>query len=219
MTQGRAYLRGEFSEAERLAYAALAIGEFDSESTEGPHGVQMFMARRETGGLDRFRGLVTGQESFAGRWLPGMLALYAELGLTDGVRRALHAPAPPRPRRTGRGRSVADRAGVHGRGAADLADRDAVRRLKPFVARYEGMNIVAGQLVAAFGSADRFLARFEELSGDRDGADRLFASALAMDRRMGSVVHEADTLSRHAVVVHHRGDDPRRAEELARQAT
>jgi DNA-binding CsgD family transcriptional regulator/tetratricopeptide (TPR) repeat protein/energy-coupling factor transporter ATP-binding protein EcfA2 len=219
VAQGRAFLHGDFSEAERLAHAALAIGEFDSESTEGPHGVQMFMVRREAGELERFRDLVTGHESFTGRWLPGLLALYSELGLTDGVRRALHVLV----HRDLEAR-VADaqwpiELGFMAEAAADLPDEDAARRLKPFVARYEGMNIVAGQLVAAFGSADRFLARFEELSGDRDRADRLFASALAMDRRMGSVVHEADTLAQHAMVVHQRGDDPVRAEDLARQAS
>ncbi|MGA8248587.1 MAG: LuxR C-terminal-related transcriptional regulator, partial [Nocardioides sp.] len=219
VTQGRAYLCGEFSEAERLADAALAIGEFDSASTEGPHGVQMFMARREAGGLDRFRDLVTGQESFAGRWLPGLLALYTELRLTEGARRALHVLL-----NRDLDARVADaqwpiELAFMAEAAADLADKEAVGGLEPFLARYEGKNIVAGQLVAAFGSADRFLARFAEVSGDRTSADRLFASALAMDRRMGSVVHEADSLAQQALVVHQRGDDPARAEDLARQAS
>jgi DNA-binding CsgD family transcriptional regulator len=218
LTQGQAYMRGQFAKAETLAHAALEIGEFDLESTEGPHGVQMFMARRETGGLDPVGGLITGQESFAGRWLPGMLALYTELGLTDGIRRALRALL----NRDLEAR-VADaqwpiELAFMADGAADLADTDAIRVLSPFLDRYAGRNIVAGQFVAAFGSADRFLARFAESSGDRDGADRLFAAALDMDLRMGSVVHAAETLARHAVVVHRRGDDPQRAEDLARQA-
>jgi DNA-binding CsgD family transcriptional regulator len=218
MRQGFAYLRGDFAAAEQLAGTALEVGEFDVDSTEGPHGVQMFMARRETGGLDAVRGLITGQESFAGRWLPGMLALYTELGATDGVRRAL--------------RALLNR-DLHSRvddaqwpielafmadAAADLEEADAVRALTPFLARYAGKNIVAGQFVAVFGSADRYLARLAECSGDRAGADLLFGTALELDRRMNSDVHVAETLARHAVAVHRRGDDPPRAARLAERA-
>jgi DNA-binding CsgD family transcriptional regulator/tetratricopeptide (TPR) repeat protein len=218
VTQGQAYLRGNFAKAERLANTALEIGEMNLESTEGPHGVQMFMTRREIGGLDAVGAFITGQESFAGRWLPGMLALYTELGLPDGMRRALQvllnrdlesrvadAPWPI---------ELAFMADA----AADLADEEAARVLTPYLARYAGMNIAAAQLVATFGSADRFLARFAELEGAHAEADRLFEAALTMDRRMGSVVHVAETLARHAVAVHHRGHHPCRAQELARQA-
>jgi DNA-binding CsgD family transcriptional regulator len=218
LAQGQAYLRGDFAKAERLANTALEIGEMNLESTEGPHGVQMFMTRRETGGLDGVRAFITGQESFAGRWLPGMLALYTELGLPDGMRRALQAllnrdlqsrlADAPWPIELA---FMAD-------AAADLADEEAARVLTPYLARYAGMNIAAGQLVATFGSADRFLARFAELEGAHFHADQLFEAALAMDQRMGSVVHVAETLARHAVGVHRRGTHPRRAQDLARQA-
>jgi DNA-binding CsgD family transcriptional regulator/tetratricopeptide (TPR) repeat protein len=218
VTQGQAYLRGEFAEAERVANTALEIGEMNLESTEGPHSVQMFMTRRETGGLDKVRALITGQESFAGRWLPGMLALYTELGLADGMRRALQALL---------NRDLESRLtdatwpielAFMADAAADLADEEAARVLTPHLARYAGRNIAAAQLVAAFGSADRFLARFAELSGAHAQADQLFEAALAMDQRMGSVVHVAETLARHAVAVHRRGTQPRRAQDLARQA-
>ncbi|MBB2892700.1 helix-turn-helix transcriptional regulator [Flexivirga oryzae] len=218
MMQSRAFRRGEFDEAERLADAALQIGEFDAESTDGPHSVQLFMIRRETGRLDAVRPLVTGQEQFAGRWLPGLLALYTELGLTDGMRRTL---------RTLLARDVesyvADarfpiELAFLADAAADLADAEAMDTLLPFLTAYAGGNIATGQFVAVFGSADRYLARFAEAGGDHGAADRLFASALAMDRRMGSAVHIAETLARHAVVLHRRGDDPARAARLAAEA-
>jgi DNA-binding CsgD family transcriptional regulator/tetratricopeptide (TPR) repeat protein len=217
VTQGQAYLRGDFAKAERLAKTALEIGEMNLGSSEGPHGVQMFMTRRETGGLDRVRGFITGHESFAGRWLPGMLALYTELGLPDGMRRALQALL---------NRDLESRLAdapwpielvFMADAAADLADAEAARVLAPYLARYAGRNVAAAQLVAAFGSADRFLARFAELEGAYAEADQLFEAALAMDRRMGSVVNVAETLARHAVAVHRRGKDPRRAQDLARQ--
>ncbi len=90
--------------------------------------------------------------------------------------------------------------------------------LRPFLAAYAGMNLVGGQFVAVFGSADRYLARVAALLGDPDGAERHFAAALAMDRRMGSVVHTAETLAAHALVLHAAGTDPARARELAGQA-
>jgi DNA-binding NarL/FixJ family response regulator len=74
--------------------------------------------------------------------------------------------------------------------------------------------LVAGQFVALFGSADRYLARMAALDGDYAGAERHFAAALAMDRRMGSVVHASETLARHAVFAASRGH----AEEARRLA-
>ncbi|OOK74067.1 transcriptional regulator, LuxR family domain protein [Mycobacterium kansasii] len=69
--QALAFLRGDFAGAERWADIALRTGNsFGADGTEGSHGVQMFMIRRETGGLDRFAGFVDGSERFAGRWVP-----------------------------------------------------------------------------------------------------------------------------------------------------
>ena len=90
LLQGRAFLHGDFESAERRAERLLALGDsFGIDATEGPYGVQMFMIRRETGGLDAFRPHLTGHESFDGRWVPGLLALYAELGVEHGRQRAL----------------------------------------------------------------------------------------------------------------------------------
>ena len=68
-----------------------------------------------------------------------------------------------------------------------------------FIARYAGKNLVAGQFVALFGSADRYLARIAALGGDGGAAERHFGAALEMDRRMGSVVHVTETLARQAL--------------------
>lgn len=217
VAQARAYMRGEFAEAERLASAALETGASFYRSTEGPYGVQMFMARRETGGLDQAGSFITGHESLSGRWLAGMLALFTELGRSEGMRRALKALL---------NRDLVSREadgqwpielGFMADAAADLGDADAAAILTPFLERFGGMNIGAGMLVAVFGSADRFLARFADLRGDHARADELFASALAMDERMGSPVHVAETLARHAVATHARGDGER-ARDLAQRA-
>ncbi|MBX9640216.1 MAG: response regulator transcription factor [Mycobacteriaceae bacterium] len=80
-----------------------------------------------------------------------------------------------------------------------LGNREAVHALRPFVTRYDGNNVMAGQFVAIVGSADRYLGRIADLNGETDAADAYFSSALEMDRRMGSVVQLAETLARRAL--------------------
>ncbi len=197
--QAMAYLRGDFAGAERWADIALRTGDlFGSEDTEGSNGVQMFLIQRETSGLKRFAGFVDGSETFAGRWVPGLLALYTELKCEPGMTRALNQLI---------GRNFDDHTEEAQwpmelvfmvEAALELGNREAVHALRPFVARYAGKNLVAGQFVALFGSADRYLARIAALCGNNDAAERHFAAALAMDRRMGSVVHVTETLARQA---------------------
>ena len=196
---GLSYLRGDFAGAERWAGVALGTGSrLGADSTEGSHGVQMFMIRRETGELARFSGFLDGTETFAGRWVPGLLALYTELSCERGMTRAL-------------GHLLNRNLGDHTaeaqwpmelvfmvEAALALSDREAAAALRPFVAHYEGKNLMSGQFVALFGSADRYLARIAALDGETASGRTVFRHALQMDRSMGSVVHVAETLARHA---------------------
>ncbi|WP_310768124.1 ATP-binding protein [Mycobacterium sp. Z3061] len=197
---GMAYLRGDFEDAERWAEIAVRTGGLlGSDTTEGSYGVQMFMIRRETGALRRFSTFVDGSETFAGRWLPGLLALYTELDCERGMNRALNQLLS---RNLGE-RTEAARWPMELifmlEAALALGNREAVHALRPFVTRYEGKNVMAGQFVALFGSADRYLARIAALNGETGAAEAYFTSALEMDRRMGSVVHVAETLARRAL--------------------
>jgi DNA-binding CsgD family transcriptional regulator len=204
--QALAYLQGDFAGAERWADIALRTGDlFDADDTEGSHGVQMFMIRRETSDLKKFAGFVDGGETFAGRWVPGLLALYTELNCEAGMTRALNHLL---------NRKLGDRTDEAQwpmelvfmvEAALELGNREALHALRPYVSRYAGKNLVAGQFVALFGSADRYLARMAALDGDYAGAERHFAVALEMDRRMGAVVHVAETLARHALFAASRG--------------
>lgn len=218
--QALTYLRGDFVGAERWADVALHTGNtFGADGTEGSYGVQMFMIRRETGDLKRFAGFVDGTETFAGRWVPGLLALYTELGCEPGMTRVLNHLL---------NRSLADHCEEAQwpmelvfmlEAALELGNREAVHALRPFVARYAGKNMAAGQFVALFGSADRYLARIAALSGDTDAAERHFATALTMDQKMGAVVHVAETLARHALFAASSGriDEARRLADRARE--
>jgi DNA-binding CsgD family transcriptional regulator len=217
--QALAYLRGDFAGAERWADIALRTGNlFDADETEGSYGVQMFMIRRETADLKTYGGFVDGTETFAGRWVPGLLALYTELKCERGMTRALNQLL---------NRNLSDRTDEAQwpmelvfmiEAALDLGNREAVHTLRPFVTRYAGKNLVAGQFVALFGSADRYLARMAALGGDSGAAERHFSVALEMDRRMGSVVHVTETLARQALFAASRGrsEDARRLVDEAR---
>ncbi len=198
--QALAYLRGDFAGAERWAGIALRTGYlFDAEDTEGSNGVQMFMIRRETGDLKRFAGFVDGSETFAGRWVPGLLALYTALDCEAGMARALNHLL---------NRELGDRTDDAQwpmelvfmlEAALELGNREALHALRPYVSRYAAKNLVAGQFVALFGSSDRYLARIAALEGDNASAELHFGTALEMDRRMGAVVHVSETLVRHAM--------------------
>ena len=204
--QALAYLRGDFSGAERWADIALRTGGlFGTEDVEGSNGVQMFMIRRETADLKRFGAFVDGSEAFTGRWVPGLLALYTELKCERGMARALNQLL---------NRNLGDRTDEAQwpmelifmvEAALELENREALDTLRPFVARYAGKNLVAGQFVALFGSAERYLARIAALCGDDAAAERHFDAALEMDRRMGSVVHVSETLARQALFAASRG--------------
>ncbi len=213
-----AFLRGDFDRAEHWSREIFRQNDtFGDDMAEGPHGVQMFMVERERGALERFRPYLDGNERFPGRWVPGLLALYTELGIETGVRRALRHLVD---------RDLADH--THEaqwpmelafmlEAALSIDDVDTVRRLRPFLAEYAGRNLVCGTLIATFGSADRYLARVAALVGDTAGAERLFAQALEMDRHMRATVHVTETLAEHAHFAAAIGDDDR-ARAMAAEA-
>ncbi|MGI9016728.1 MAG: ATP-binding protein [Euzebya sp.] len=190
---------GEFEGAEHITGWLDEFGtEFDG-ATEGSFGVQQFMLRRVTGGLDQVRGMVDGTEALDDHWLPGLLALYTALEMWAPASRVLSHLCD----RLDDHRSVnAQWGGVLAfmvEAAVQLGDAQTAARLRPLVAEYAGTNLIAGQFVAVFGSADRYLAELDSLLG-APSADLHFERALAMDRRMGAVTHQVETLaawSRH----------------------
>jgi DNA-binding CsgD family transcriptional regulator/tetratricopeptide (TPR) repeat protein len=196
----QAFLQGDFDSARQWAEETLRQNDtFGDEMTEGPHGVQMYMLGRETGTLDRFRPYIDGHETFARRWVPGLLGLYTELGVESGVHRAL---------RHLMGKSLAARSNEAQwpmelvfltEAALAVADAEALRALRPLLAEYAGMNLVCGTMIAVFGSTERYLGRVAACLGEEAEADRCFAAALEMDRHMRSAVHAGETLARQAV--------------------
>jgi len=215
---GRQFRSGQFAAAERTCTGLLELGEsFGTDDTEGPYGAQMFMLRRETGALESIRPIITGQEQSADHWAPGLLAVYTELELHGPAERLLRwlldHDLP-------RYQDSAQWPGVLAflvEAALWLQDEAAARELRPLLAEYAGLNLVAGQFVAVFGCADRYLGAVDSLLG-HGTAEHWFVSALEMDTRMGAPLHQAETLARHALHLRRLGADRRRVDELTTRA-
>ena len=151
------------------------------------------MLQRVTGGLEQVRPLVTGDESLEDHWLPGLLALYTELEMLEPAARLLTHLRD----RLDDYRAGAQWAGVLAfatEAAAKLDDTVAAAVLRPLLAEYAGTNLMAGANAAVFGSADRYLAQLDSVLG-APSADQHFERALEMDRRMGAVTHQVETLA------------------------
>lgn len=166
--------------------------QFAAEIAPGADAVQSYMLRRESGALERIAHLVTGEEQFGTRWMPGLLALYTELEMVQPARRALTwlldraltGTWDPSDRRV--------QLVFLAEAAVWLEDRDAASKIRPWLADYAGSNIMVGQFVAPLGSADRYLAELDSLCGTGDPLQSL-QKAIQMDRRMGAHLHVANS--------------------------
>lgn len=171
--------------------------EFDG-ATEGSWGVQQFMLRRVTGGLDQVRPLITGDESTLDHWCPGLLALYTELEMWASAARLL-THLRDRLEEYQTGAQWASVLAFATEAVVALDDVATAAALRPLLAEFTGTNLIAGANAAVFGSADRYLGQLDSVLGSPT-ADQHFERALEMDRRMGAVTHQVETLaawSRH----------------------
>ncbi|MBA2639436.1 MAG: AAA family ATPase [Nocardioidaceae bacterium] len=218
MAYARQFVAGQFTAAERTCAGLLDMGEsFGTDDTEGSYGVQTYMVRREAGRLEQVRRLVTGEELPTDHWAPGLLALYTELGMTAPASRLLRwllDQQLPRYERTAQWPGVL---AFLVEAALATEDEAAARQLRGPLLEYAGLNLVAGQFVAVFGSADRYLGAVDSLLGTGT-PEEWFAAALEMDTRMAAPVHQALTLAAHARHLRRSQADARRAAELVDQA-
>ena len=218
MAYARQFIAGEFGAAERTCASLLEMGEsFGTDDTEGPHAVQTYMLRRETGQLGKVRGLITGHELPTDHWAPGLLALYTELGMTEAASRLLGwllDSQLPRYEWTSQWPGVL---AFLAEAALALEDEAAARALRGPMLEFAGLNLVAGQFVAVFGSADRYLGGIDSLLG-KGTPEEWFAAALEMDVRMAAPVHEALTLAAHARHLQRTQADAGRVLELVERA-
>jgi tetratricopeptide (TPR) repeat protein len=168
------FMAGDFAQAEATAERLRQLGyTFGSDDTEGPYGIQMFMLRRETGRLEQVRPLITGDPAEDDAWLPGLLAMYTELGMDRSAHRVLWIlldSLDEAERATAVWPAVVT---FLAQAAIRLADDDALDVVEPLVAEYDGFNLVVGQCVTVLGSAHLLLAQIHALRGDTgDGHPR-----------------------------------------------
>ncbi|AWB96361.1 hypothetical protein DCE93_12465 [Agromyces badenianii] len=202
----RAFVAGRLDEAATACRRAQRQETaFRGDATSTASAVQSYMVRRESGGLERLRGLITGEESPADRWAPGLLAIYTELELDSPAQRLLDWMLEHS------GPDAADssdwpaRLAFMAEAALRLGDRAAAERLHPWLEEYAGLNLMSGMFVALFGGADCYLGEIESLCGTGSPIER-FDAALDLAERAEAPLHVAEALA--AKAAHLRRSDP-----------
>lgn len=204
---GARFLAADFDGAALSCQGLLELGDsFGDDTTDGPFGVQSFMVRRENGGLDPIRALVTGEEQPHDHWAPALLALYTELEMRGPCARLLQHVLDTEMGVGSREARWPATLGFACEAAMWLRDSDAAKRLRPLLDEYAGTNLVMGPFVALFGSADRFIAGLDSLTGSGDPTAS-FSAALALDIRTQAPLHQAHTLAAWAAHARRVGDE------------
>ncbi|MDQ2661029.1 MAG: AAA family ATPase [Actinomycetota bacterium] len=169
------------------------------------NGLQSYMVRRETGGLERVRHLISGEESPTARWAPGLLAIYTEFGLREPARRMLDWLLERSESTLEASSDWPARLGFMAEAAVWLGDGAAAERLHAWLSEYAGLNLMSGLFVAPFGAADRYLGQLESLCGIGSPTDR-FEAALDLAERSDAPLDVAYTLA--AMATHLQRTDP-----------
>jgi len=184
-----ALFMGRFDESERLAQAALALGQsMPGLDATGMYGIQMFSLRREQGRLQEVAPVLEHFVSTTPResaWRPGLALIYAELGKRSEARAEFEQLS-----KDGFAGVVRDATWLYC--MAMLAEvcwflNDATRAallyeaLSPFAAR----NVVAPPTVACYGVAARQLGMLATTMGLWDEAADHFERALEANKRQG----------------------------------
>lgn len=199
-----ALLEGRFEDAERLIEQALQIGRrMPGLDAPGVYGMQMFTLRCEQGRLREVAPLVRAfvhAMPKAGIWRPGLVLLYAEIGLLDEARcefEALAADAFAAIRHDGlRAASLAYLAQV----CARLDDEERAETLYTMLLPYDGRNVLIGTTVGCFGAAGSLLGLLATTRRKWQDAQRHFESALVTNLRQGAEPALARTRLRYALM-------------------
>jgi DNA-binding CsgD family transcriptional regulator len=178
-----ALARGDFESAEAAADRCLEIGA-DHPSGPGMYGLQMFAIRREQGRLAEAAPVLelAAKSPDGALWLPGLAALYTELGLLDKARDTVNRLAPggfavvPRDSLwTATGMFLAD-------ACIALEDRANAVPLYEDLKGFTDRNLMVAMTVC-FGPADRVLGGLASVLGRDDDAEAHFASGVAVAER------------------------------------
>jgi len=185
----------------------------------GVYGVQMFGLRREQGRLAELapvlRVLAAADKS-GGSWTPGLVALLAELGMHDELRREL---AQLRARGLDHLRQTLWLASLTylTDAVAVAGDEVFAELLYPELTPHAGQNVMIGHGVASYGSADRYLGMLAAALGEWEQAEGHFEAALEQNRQMGAatwLAHSSYEYARMLLARRGAGDEERAASLL-----
>jgi tetratricopeptide (TPR) repeat protein len=215
------FMDGRLDEAEQIANQCLEYGEELGEDVSGPHGVQMFLLRREQDRLGEVAPMVNmllRANPLAAMWRPGLALLIGELGMHDEGEQLLREL-------TVDGAVALPRDGLYPGALCLLAEAafllgvsEPASLLEAELWPWRHGGVPLGHTVAFIGAANRYLALLAWLQNNLDDADARFAAALDFNRRLRSPVWTARTLADWAGLRRIRGDDAG-ADALAAEAT
>ena len=212
-----ALFEGRIDDAERAAERSRDWGQLlTGRDASGIYGIQMFGIRREQGRLAELAPLmrILATDRGGDAWRPGLVALLAELGMHDEVRRELALVQEEG--------LDAFRAGIWvgsltylADAACAVGDRGAAELLYPELEPLTGMNVMIGHGVAVYGSGDRYLGMLAATLGDPALAERHFEAALELNRHMGAGTWLAHTAYEYGRALVRDGELERGAAQLA----
>ena len=178
-------------------------------STQGAISIMTFALRRESG-LPATARLMLQTPGAMGVWPPAGLALACELREPELTRQWLERILDSELAGLQASASWPAALAYLVEAATWLRDVDSAERLLPWVSRYAGHNLLAGDFVPTLGSADLPIATLLSVLG-APGAQAHFEAALSMNRSMGATLPVATTLAayaRHAYEHRTPGVDP-----------
>jgi len=194
---------GHLHDAEAQATRAMLLGRKVSETqATTAYGMQMFCIRREQGRLQEALPMLqhlvgTGAASASAQaalWRPGLMLLYAELGMTDACRAEYDALLPIACAPTAGDASALCRLLFTAEACVALDDAPGAALLRERLQPHAGSALVvdAGGGPCA-GSADRLRGMLATVCGDFGQAQHCFDAALAFETACGWRTWQAHT--------------------------
>jgi DNA-binding CsgD family transcriptional regulator/tetratricopeptide (TPR) repeat protein len=208
-------LRGEWTGLEALIERQLEIGNRTRRGdADGVYGAQMFALNRDLGRLPSLKGQVEHLTAAQCRvWQPGMMLLYAEIGMLDEARRIFIELADHK--YAGVCRDDMYVTCLVFCAEACCALRDAARAAE----LYELLSAYAGQTAnhptaVCFGAADLYLAGLAGIAGWPERAVEHFERAIALNRSMRAWPWLVRSLVRHGTYLLSTPNETQRASGL-----
>jgi DNA-binding CsgD family transcriptional regulator len=213
---------GRLDNAEAMAWRSYETGQgLTGRDASGTYGIQMFSLRREQGRLAELAAVMrvlTASDRNHGPWRPGLVSLLVELGMEAEARRDLaqiHTDGLDQFRGSLWLASLTYLTDA----CAALGDEAVAALVYPELEPLANTNVMIVQLVACYGSVDRYLGMLAATLGEWERAEQHFEAAMALNRQMGTSTWLAHTAYEYARSLIAHGDrEPQRTVALLSEA-